>query len=74
MSFALLASPSNNVEVAFGCDANGTLEDSDTAFAIGWDCGEWFFRDVAADVADSCGASSFALAGYVGLVRLVVGV
>jgi len=59
LSLALDASPSNNVEVAFGCDAdgNGTLEDSEAAFAIGWDCGEWFFRDVAADVADSCDGS-----------------
>ncbi len=56
LSLALDASPSNNVEVAFGCDVNGngTLDDSETSFALGWDCGEWFFRDIAADVADSC--------------------
>ena len=55
LSLSLDASPSNNVEVAFGCDAdgNGTLDDSEVAFAVGWDCGEWFFRDVVADVADS---------------------
>ena len=58
LSLALDASPSNNVEVAFGCDAdgNGILDDSEVAFAVGWDCGEWFFRDVAADVLDSCAA------------------
>ncbi len=58
LSLALDASPSNNVEAAFGCDAdeNGILDDSEVAFAVGWDCGEWFFRDVAADVADSCAA------------------
>ena len=58
LSLALDASPSNNVEVAFGCDAdeNGILDDSEVAFAVGWDCGEWFFRDVAADVSDSCAA------------------
>ncbi len=56
MSLELDASPSNNVEVAFGCDANGngTLDDSEASFAVGWDCGEWFFRDIAADIADSC--------------------
>jgi hypothetical protein len=59
LSLALDASPSNNVEVAFGCDANqnGALDDSEMAFALGWDCGEWFFRDVAADVAGSCAGS-----------------
>ena len=58
LSLALDASPSNNVEAAFGCDAdeNGILDDSEVAFAVGWDCGEWFFRDVAADVSDSCAA------------------
>ena len=56
LSLELDASPSNNVEVAFGCDANGNgaLDDSEAAFAVGWDCGEWFFRDIAADIADSC--------------------
>ena len=56
LSLVLDASPSNNVEVAFGCDANsnGTLDDSEAAFAVGWDCGEWFFRDITADIADSC--------------------
>jgi len=55
LSLALDASSSNNVEVAFGYDANGngTLDDSEASFAVGWDCGEWFFRDIAADVADS---------------------
>ena len=59
LSLALDASPSNNVEVAFGCDANGngSLDDSEAAFAVGWDCGEWFFRDIAADVAGACAGS-----------------
>ena len=59
LSLSLDASPSNNVEVTFGCDAdeNGSLDDSEVAFAVGWDCGEWFFRDVVADVADSCSGS-----------------
>ena len=56
LTLELDASPSNNVEVAFGCDANGNgaLDDSEAAFAVGWDCGEWFFRDIVADIADSC--------------------
>ena len=59
LSLALDASPSNNVEVAFGCDANGngTLDDSEASFAVGWDSGEWFFRDITADVADSYAGS-----------------
>lgn len=56
VSLELDASPSNNVEVAFGHDANGNgiLDDSESAFMLGWDCGEWFFRDIASDVAESC--------------------
>ena len=56
LSLELDASASNNVEVAFGYDANsdGTLDDSEAAFTVGWDCGEWFFRDIEADIADSC--------------------
>ena len=56
LSLELDASPSNNVEVAFGYDANGngTLDDSEASFAVGWDCGEWFFRDITSDIADSC--------------------
>ena len=59
LALELDASPSNNVEAAFGCDVNGdgTLDDSEAAFAVGWDCGEWFFRDIAADVAGSCAGS-----------------
>ena len=59
LTLELDASPSNNVEVAFGCDVNGdgALDDSEAAFAVGWDCGEWFFRDTMADVAGSCAGS-----------------
>ena len=41
------ASVSNNVQVAFGHDAeplNGSLAAEETAFIIGWDSGEWFLR------------------------------
>ncbi len=41
MSF--LATPSNNVQIAFGCDgdANGVLSVAETDFTFGWDCGCW---------------------------------
>jgi len=41
------ATPSNNVQVAFGRDnrpADGALAAEETDFIIGWDCGEWFLR------------------------------
>lgn len=43
----LVASPSNNVEVAFGCDANGdgALALEEIAFAVGWDAGRWIMRE-----------------------------
>ena len=38
------ATPSNNVQVAFGADADGdgSLGVAETSMAIGWDCGKWF--------------------------------
>ena len=50
-SLELQASPSNNVEVAIGCDAdeNGRLSLDETALAVGYDCGEWFVRSAAKD-------------------------
>ena len=38
------ATPSNNVQVAFGsdADADGYLFDEETELTLGWDCGEWF--------------------------------
>ena len=40
------ATPSNNVEVAFGTDVNGNgvLEPEETDRVVGWDCGSWFTR------------------------------
>ena len=41
------ATPSNNVQVAFGRDnlpADGALAAEETGFIIGWECGEWFLR------------------------------
>ena len=48
LSFDLVcrATPSNNVEVAFGTDANGNgvLEPEEIDRIFGWDCGSWFTR------------------------------
>ena len=41
------ATPSNNVQIAFGRDAeplDSALAAEETAFIIGWDGGEWFLR------------------------------
>ena len=41
------APTSNSVEVVFGCDANedGVLGIEEGELSVGWDCGEWFWRD-----------------------------
>lgn len=41
-----LATPSNNVEVAFGRDddMDGSLQPCEIGLAVGWDCGEWTVR------------------------------
>lgn len=60
-SLELQASPSNNMEVAIGCDTdeNGRLSLDETALAVGYDSGKWFVRTAAkdsvtySDVADS---------------------
>ena len=38
------ATPSNNVQAAFGTDesADGNLSDEEAGLTLGWDCGEWF--------------------------------
>ena len=45
--------PSNNVQVAFGIDVdgNGVLAPEEERLAVGWDCGEWFMRNVAEETA-----------------------
>ena len=47
LSLELAGTPSNNVEVAFGRDANtnGVLEIGETGFELGWDCGRWKVRE-----------------------------
>ena len=46
LSLSCLATPSNNVEAAFGYDVDhdGILALGEMAFTIGWDCGTWFMR------------------------------
>ncbi len=46
LSLSCIATPSNNVEAAFGYDTNldGILDLGEMAFTIGWDCGAWFVR------------------------------
>ena len=43
---ALDATPTNNVEVAIGTDANGdgNLSVEESAYVFGYDCGTWFCR------------------------------
>ena len=43
---SLDATPTNNVEVAIGTDANGdgNLAVEETAYVFGYDCGTWFCR------------------------------
>ena len=45
--FEFNASPSNNVEAAFGVDENhdGVLSIEESEFTVGWDCGVWFVSD-----------------------------
>ncbi len=40
------ATPTNNVEIAFGCDADedGGLSIDETGLIVGWDCGKWIVR------------------------------
>ena len=53
----LHATPSNNVEVAIGVDADedGSLSLEETALAVGYDCGEWFVRSALNDAVTTTG-------------------
>jgi hypothetical protein len=47
LQLAFNATPSNNVQIAFGRDAepmDGALDAGETALIVGWDSGEWFLR------------------------------
>ena len=47
----LEAAPTNNVEVAIGCDVDEDrlLSLDEAALTVGYDCGEWFVRSAAND-------------------------
>ena len=46
-SLECLATPSNNVQLAFGADANtnGVLDVEEEWLCVGWDCGMWVVRN-----------------------------
>ncbi len=50
VSVELCATPSNDVQVAFGRDADGdgVLAPEETDLVLGWDCGRWFAEEAAA--------------------------
>ena len=52
VSLSLVATPTNNVEIAFGVDADedGILGCRERDFVLGWDCDAWFWRDRRANV------------------------
>lgn len=58
VSLELAGTPSNNVQVAFGRDANtnGVLEIEETGISLGWDCGRWRVRSRVRSA--ECGVSS----------------
>ncbi|MCQ2395500.1 MAG: hypothetical protein MJ249_14560, partial [Kiritimatiellae bacterium] len=45
-SLGCRATPTNNVEIAFGADADedGVLAPRETRLVVGWDCGSWFVQ------------------------------
>ena len=54
---ALDATPTNNVEVAIGTDANGdgNLSVEESAYVYGYDCGTWFARSAGLEGLESLG-------------------
>ena len=55
LTLELQASPSNNVEVAIGCDANcdGHLSLDESGLTVGYDSGEWFVHSAEKDAVTS---------------------
>ena len=62
---------SNNVEIAFGADANGdgALSSDEIGLSAGWDCGEWFVMNAVTDERVSVEAADGAHS-LVGMIRL----
>ena len=61
VELSLCATPTNNVEIAFGVDidADGVLGRCERDFVLGWDCGAWFWRDRRANVEERFGQGAF---------------
>ena len=59
-SLGCLATPTNNVEVAFGTDenANGALEPEEIDVVVGWDAGRWCVERDFVTVASSTGGAA----------------
>ena len=62
---------SNNVEIAFGADANGdgALSSDEIGLSAGWDCGEWFVMNAGTDERVSVEAAD-GVHSLVGMIRL----
>ena len=62
---------SNNVEIAFGADADGdgALSSDEIGFSAGWDCGKWFVMNAATDERVSAEAAD-GTHSLVGMIRL----
>ena len=65
---------SNNVEIAFGADADGdgALSVDEIGLSAGWDCGEWFVMNTATGERVSASAAEGAHS-LVGTIRLRTG-
>ena len=65
---------SNNVEIAFGADADGdgVLSVDEVGLSAGWDCGEWFVMNTATGELVSASAADGAHS-LVGKIRLRTG-
>ena len=61
VELSLCATPTNNVEIAFGVDIDedGVLGCRERDFVLGWDCGAWFWRDRRANVEERFGQGAF---------------
>ena len=65
---------SNNVEIAFGADADGdgALSVEEIGLSAGWDCGEWFVKNAATGERESALAAEGAHM-LAGMIRLRTG-
>ena len=58
--FEFAASPSNNVQAAFGVDEDhdGVLSIEESEFTVGWDCGAWFVSGYGEEFAEPAAVQS----------------